>query len=66
MCILKPCQLSATVALMLAFFWAFLDLFTDFFLRIFKQVWESHVRQQMFVVFEDFYGQNKRKPAWFR
>ena len=29
-------------------------------------VWESHVRQQIFVFFEDFYGQKKQNPAWFR
>ena len=27
---------------------------------------ESHVRQQVFVVFEDFYCQKKQNPAWFR
>ena len=26
-------------------------------------VWESHVRQQIFVVFEDFYRQKKQNPA---
>ena len=25
----------------------------------------SHVRQQIFVVFEDFYRQKKQNPAWF-
>ena len=29
-------------------------------------VLESHVRQQIFVVFEDFCGQKKQNPAWFR
>ena len=29
-------------------------------------VWQSHVRQQLFVVFEDFYGQKKQNPPWFR
>ena len=29
-------------------------------------VWESHVRQQSFVVFEDFYLQKKQNQAWFR
>ena len=29
-------------------------------------VWESHVRQQSFVVFEDFYRQKKQNQAWFR
>ena len=28
-------------------------------------VWESHVRQQIFVVLEDFYCQKKQNPAWF-
>ena len=27
---------------------------------------ESHVRQQIFVVFEDFCDQKKQNPAWFR
>ena len=31
-----------------------------------KIVWESHVHQQIFVIFEDFYRQKKRNPAWFR
>ena len=26
-------------------------------------MWESQVRQQMFVVFEDFYRQKKQNPA---
>ena len=25
----------------------------------------SHVRQQIFVVFEDFYRQKKQNPVWF-
>ena len=29
-------------------------------------VWESHVHQQIFVIFEDFYRQKKQNPAWFR
>ena len=29
-------------------------------------VWESHVRQQILVVVEDFYGKKKQNPAWFR
>ena len=29
-------------------------------------VWESHVRQQIFVVFDDFYRQKQQNPAWFR
>ena len=30
-------------------------------------VWESQVRQQIFVAFEDFYlGYKKQNPAWFR
>ena len=30
-------------------------------------VWQSHVRQQFLVVFEDFSdGQKKQNPAWFR
>ena len=29
-------------------------------------VWESHFRQQILVVFEDFYRQKKQNPAWFR
>ena len=27
-------------------------------------VWESH--EQIFVVFEDFCGQKKQNPAWYR
>ena len=29
-------------------------------------VWESHVHQQILVVFEGFYRQKKQNPAWFR
>ena len=29
-------------------------------------VWESQVRQQIFVVFEDVDRQMKQNPAWFR
>ena len=29
-------------------------------------VWESHVRQQIFVVLEDFCGQKIQNPARFR
>ena len=29
-------------------------------------VGESHVGQQIFVVFEDFYRQKKQNPAWFQ
>ena len=29
-------------------------------------VWESHVRQQIFAVFDDFYRQKQQNPAWFR
>ena len=35
------------------------DLYKNF-------VWEIHVRQQIFVVFEDFYRQKKQNLACFR
>ena len=28
-------------------------------------VWESHVRQQFFVIWEDFFREKKQNPAWF-
>ena len=28
-------------------------------------VWESHVRQQIFVIWEDFFREKKQNPAWF-
>ena len=38
------------------------DIETD---RCKSLVWESHVRQQFFVVFDDFYRQKQQNPVGF-